>query len=220
MLKRSVSCNASTGGSKSGSMPCIWTNWIGESMRSSSIARRRSSGPEQCRIVRDVSGHQAAERNYIEEGIKLLELAQRTHVLFERQAPVEKRRLLDFVLSNCQWRGGGLAAEYRQPFDLIACAASTGSAPPPGGCAGRGDFDNWRRKRDSNGCWGIEPIDLTGWPCAACALCSPSEKFSHVIHTRVSGVRGAARPYFVLETGFRPVPRKARAKPPARFLPP
>ena len=32
---------------------------------------------QQCRIMRDIEAHQAANRSYIEEGIQLLELAQR-----------------------------------------------------------------------------------------------------------------------------------------------
>jgi hypothetical protein len=87
---------------------------------------------------------------YIEEGIKLLELAQQAHQLFETQPPKEKRKLLDFVLSNCQWKGVKLETEYRQPFDLIAVAALSDRQD----CAGLGDkrsnFDEWRRGGDSN----------------------------------------------------------------------
>lgn len=57
-------------------------------------------------------------------GLNLLELAQRAHLLFENQPPAEKRRLLDFVLSNCTWKDGELEPEYRNPFDLLAFAAS------------------------------------------------------------------------------------------------
>ncbi len=59
---------------------------------------------EQCRIMRDIEAHQSTNRSYIEEGIKLLELAQRAHVLFET---------------------GRLQPEYRQPFDC--CCGSGGS---------------------------------------------------------------------------------------------
>ena len=43
---------------------------------------------QQCRIMRDTESPQAANRNYIEEGSKLLELAHKAHGLFEhsRQA--------------------------------------------------------------------------------------------------------------------------------------
>jgi len=40
--------------------------------------------------------------------------------LFERQEPREKRRLLNFVVSNCTWEDGEVVATFRQPFDLLA----------------------------------------------------------------------------------------------------
>jgi site-specific DNA recombinase len=46
---------------------------------------------EQCRLMRDLETHQSANRVYIEEGIELLELAQRAHRLFESQPPSEKK---------------------------------------------------------------------------------------------------------------------------------
>jgi len=41
-------------------------------------------------------------------------------VLFRKQSPAEKRRLLGYVLSNCTWKDGQLTAAYRQPLDLLA----------------------------------------------------------------------------------------------------
>ena len=70
--------------------------------------------------MRDMDAHQSANQGYVEEGVKLLQLAQRAHELFENQPPSEKRKLLDFVLSNCQWKQGQLTAEYRKPFDVLA----------------------------------------------------------------------------------------------------
>lgn len=63
------------------------------------------------------------------EGVKLLELARNARNLFERQEAREKRRLLDFLVSNCSWKDGQLTAEFRQPFDLLAdtATAETGS---------------------------------------------------------------------------------------------
>jgi hypothetical protein len=37
---------------------------------------------------------------------RLLELARNAQRLFEKQNPREKRRLLNFVVSNCTWKGG------------------------------------------------------------------------------------------------------------------
>ena len=54
--------------------------------------------------------------------MQLLELARKTHVLFRKQKPSEKRRLLNFVLSNCTWKGSELQAEFRQPLDMLVVA--------------------------------------------------------------------------------------------------
>ncbi|PZR70498.1 MAG: hypothetical protein DLM66_03675 [Candidatus Dormiibacter spiritus] len=67
-----------------------------------------------------ISGHQRAESAYFKEGVDLLELASRARELFQSQEPAEKRKLLNFVLSNSSWREGRLTASYRKPFDLIS----------------------------------------------------------------------------------------------------
>ena len=76
-------------------------------------------------IIRDLEAHQTANCSYIEEGVQLLELAHRAHVLFESQPASEKRKLLDFVLSNCTWKDGTLTAKYRKPFDVLAVAVAS-----------------------------------------------------------------------------------------------
>jgi len=60
---------------------------------------------------------------YIDEGVKLLELAQLAHSLFIRQTAAEKRRLLDYLVSNSIWDGKNLAIEFKQPFDIISQSA-------------------------------------------------------------------------------------------------
>ena len=79
----------------------------------------------QAAIMRDMAAHQTASRTYIEEGVQLVELAQGAHVQFESQPPAEKRKLLNFVLSNCTWKGGELTAKHRQPFDVLAVAVAS-----------------------------------------------------------------------------------------------
>ena len=56
----------------------------------------------------------------MDEGVQILELARNAQRLFERQEPRQKRRLLNFVLSNCTWEDGEVVATFRQPFDLLA----------------------------------------------------------------------------------------------------
>jgi site-specific DNA recombinase len=75
---------------------------------------------EQNRCLREIERHQQADQSYMDEGVQLLELARNAQKLFEPQEPREKRRLLNFVLSNCTWEDGGVVATFRQPFDLLA----------------------------------------------------------------------------------------------------
>lgn len=98
---------------------------------------------EQSRVMRDVEAHQNANQSYIEDGIRLLDLARRAHVLFENQPPVEKRKLLDFVLSNCRWKNRQLEAEYRKPFDLLAVVVAAQNAAGEGIAAEVAGNENW-----------------------------------------------------------------------------
>ena len=53
------------------------------------------------------------------EGVQLIELAQNAYNLFIQQVPAEKRRLLQFLVSNSSWAHQELRVELRQPFDLL-----------------------------------------------------------------------------------------------------
>ena len=92
---------------------------------------------QQNRCLRDIERHQRADQRYIDEGVQILELAQSAQKLFERQPPREKRRLLNFLLSNCTWRDGEIEAKFRQPFDLLA---ETSAAAKSSGTENKGDF--------------------------------------------------------------------------------
>jgi DNA invertase Pin-like site-specific DNA recombinase len=75
---------------------------------------------EQNRCQREIERHQNADESYLEEGVQLLELARNAQRLFAQQEPREKRRLLNFVLSNCTWEDGKVVATFREPFDMLA----------------------------------------------------------------------------------------------------
>ena len=75
---------------------------------------------EQDEIHKKIESHKNANRSYIDEGIKILELSNRAWELYENQEMAEKRRLLDFVFSNSVWADGKLTPNYRKPFDLIS----------------------------------------------------------------------------------------------------
>ena len=66
---------------------------------------------------------------------KILELAKQAEFLYKSQDPVEQRRLLETVLSNCTFDRGTLCPTYTKPFDLLVRGNQTGS---------------WRGRRDSN----------------------------------------------------------------------
>jgi site-specific DNA recombinase len=71
---------------------------------------------EQRRIMAKIREHEGADHIYLDEGIQIIELAQRACSLWVRQKPQEKRRLLDILLSNCAFDGVTLYPTYRKPF--------------------------------------------------------------------------------------------------------
>jgi hypothetical protein len=66
-------------------MPCTWTNVTRGSTTNSSIAKLASSVPSSLEFCAMVEAHRTVSPSYIEDGIKLLELAHRAHALFETQ---------------------------------------------------------------------------------------------------------------------------------------
>ena len=105
---------------------------------------------EQQKCLELIRGHQDANQTYLDEGIRLLELAQKAGRLFRQQSSAEKHRLLGFVLSNCTWKDGQLTAEYRQPFDLLAKNVVAFEKKQQEKGSEKGDFDNWLPGPDSN----------------------------------------------------------------------
>jgi site-specific DNA recombinase len=75
---------------------------------------------EQDRCLREIERRQTADQSYLKEGVRILELARNAQPLFQKQELREKRRLLNFLVSNCSWKGGELTTVLRQPFDLLA----------------------------------------------------------------------------------------------------
>ena len=65
---------------------------------------------EQNGCQREIERHQNADKSYTDEGVALLDLARNAQRLFAKQEPREKRRLLNFVLSNCTWENGEVVA--------------------------------------------------------------------------------------------------------------
>lgn len=105
---------------------------------------------EQNRIKDRIDQLQEASENYIAEGVGLLELAQNAYRLFVKQSPTEKRRLLNFMVSNSVWMDGELTVTYKQPFDMLAEYASKPEGAVNGNSAENGRFEKWLPGTDSN----------------------------------------------------------------------
>jgi site-specific DNA recombinase len=94
--------------------------------------------------------HCSAKQSYFEEGIMLLELSRRAARLFESQPEREKRKLLNFVLSNCTWKSGELVVRYRQPFDALAVAVAAEDRVGTTAVSETARNENWLPGMDSN----------------------------------------------------------------------
>ncbi len=75
---------------------------------------------EMGRIKATIEEHEDADSSYLAQGVHILELSQKAYSLYVRQKASEKRKLLNFVLSNCTLADGNLTPTYRKPFDLLA----------------------------------------------------------------------------------------------------
>lgn len=74
---------------------------------------------EQDSLALEIARHQSADRSYLDEGGRLIELARNARTLFDSQEPQEQRRLLNFVLSNSTWKSGELTPVFRNPLILL-----------------------------------------------------------------------------------------------------
>lgn len=105
---------------------------------------------EQTRLLREIERHSEAQESYMEDGLRLLELAREASRLFAKQAANEKKRLLNLVLSNCEWDRGEVRANFRQPFDLLAESAASAASSDAAGAKLSTGHPVWLGRQDSN----------------------------------------------------------------------
>ena len=86
----------------------------------------------------------------MDEDAQILELASNAQSLFERQPAREKRRLLNFLLSNCSWEDGEVIATFRQPFDLLAKTVADAACVNAEDNANLTENEIWLGRLDSN----------------------------------------------------------------------
>ncbi len=74
---------------------------------------------EQKHIQEQIRQHQKADENYIEEGIKLLEIAKNAYRFFKGKSKAERAELIRFILPDSKLRNGKIEPAFRPPFDII-----------------------------------------------------------------------------------------------------
>ncbi|RUR13509.1 recombinase family protein [Legionella sp. km772] len=105
---------------------------------------------EQSVLLSNIQKHQNASQHYLLEGIQLIELARNAYSLFIQQVPIEKRRLLQFLVSNSSWAHQELQVELRQPFDLIMKLTEQTQDVDVLNIEKSATFENWLPGQDSN----------------------------------------------------------------------
>lgn len=74
---------------------------------------------QQNRVARRLAKLEESNRNYYQEGVSILELAQSAYSLYKQREPLEQANLLRTLLSNCEIKGLTLYPTYRKPFNYF-----------------------------------------------------------------------------------------------------
>jgi len=98
---------------------------------------------EQDEVRSQLAKHQNANQSYMEEGIKILELAQRLVPLYVAASSEEKQEILKFLLWNCTLKDATPTPVYRKPFNWLV---------------EMGQLQIWRGRRDDFGTAPPEPL--------------------------------------------------------------
>jgi site-specific DNA recombinase len=83
-------------------------------------------------LERQISAYLAADRTYLQQGIQILELANRAYDLYLKQPHEERAKLLNFLLLNALLKDGNLCPTYRKPFDMLVNGVSHQQRRPQG----------------------------------------------------------------------------------------
>ncbi len=60
-----------------------------------------------------------AEQKYYEEGVRIIETLKNAYILYKQQSPIEQRKLLNHLLSNCTLEGRKVSYDYNLPFSYF-----------------------------------------------------------------------------------------------------
>ena len=74
---------------------------------------------QQNRVAMRLAKLEESNRNYYQEGVSILELAQSAYSQYNQHQPAEQADLLHTILSNCEIKGLTLYPTYRKPFNYF-----------------------------------------------------------------------------------------------------
>jgi site-specific DNA recombinase len=57
----------------------------------------------RARCLRDIELLHSADDSYVDNAFEILKLVHNGHLEFAKRPPIEKRRMLNLLLSNCSW---------------------------------------------------------------------------------------------------------------------
>ncbi len=60
-----------------------------------------------------------AEQKYYEEGVRIIETLKNAYILCKQQFPIEQRKLLNYLLSNCTLEGRKVSYDYNLPVSYF-----------------------------------------------------------------------------------------------------
>ena len=75
---------------------------------------------EHARILQDIKAQTRASINYMQQGVKLVELLENLYTQYIQLESSEKAKLLKFIFRNFSTDGQNVHYDYNRPFDIFA----------------------------------------------------------------------------------------------------
>ena len=74
---------------------------------------------DQKRLQRQIAAHQEADENYLEQGIRLIEIARNAYAFYQSKDQPNRAELVRFILPNSNLRDKKIKPVFKPPFDII-----------------------------------------------------------------------------------------------------
>ncbi len=94
---------------------------------------------EQAQVRARIERHEKADQNYIEQGIRLVEVARNASEFYKGQGQAERAALLRFLMPGSSLQGNRLVPAFKPPFDIIHRIAQEARACESGRRIGEGE---------------------------------------------------------------------------------